>query len=123
MRSAGGDAVPEGPHAIPEVRLESAARALIRERGGAVTLRGSRRLGCCGGTAFVPVAEPVAPRRPERYRALEVDGVTVYLEHDVAAGPDPLVVGVDGAWRWRRLRVEGTAIRMGAERPVDAENG
>jgi hypothetical protein len=98
--------------ALPEIRLEPAARAHIAGRGGAVTLRGSRRHGCCGGTAFVPVAEPGPPADAEGYRSLEVDGITVFLEADVVAGPDPLLIGVDGLWRWRRLRVEGTAIRM-----------
>jgi hypothetical protein len=96
----------------PEIRIESAARKFLAAHGGAVTLRGSRRHGCCGGTAFVPVAEPGPPAEPARYRAHEVDGVAVFLERDVVAGPEPLLIGVDGLWGWRRLRVEGTAIRM-----------
>jgi hypothetical protein len=95
-----------------EIRIEPDAREFIAAQGGAVTLRGSRRHGCCGGTAFVPVAEPGPPDEPEHYRAHEVDGITVYLEPDVAAGPEPLVVGLDQLWRWQRLRVEGTAIWM-----------
>jgi len=95
-----------------EIRIEPEARAFIAGRGGAVTLRGSRRHGCCGGTAFVPVAEAGAPRDTEGYRAVEVDGITVFVEADVAAGPEPLVIGVDAMWRWQRLRVDGTAIWM-----------
>jgi hypothetical protein len=95
-----------------EIRLEPAARAFLAEHGGAVTLRGSRRHGCCGGTAFVPVAERGPPGDRDAYRSVEVEGITVYLERDVAAGPGPLVIGLDGLWRWHRLRVEGTAIRM-----------
>jgi hypothetical protein len=95
-----------------EIRIEPAARAFLVAHGGAVTLRGSRRHGCCGGTAFVPVAEPGPPGDREGYSAHEVDGITVFLEPDVAPGPEPLVVGLDELWRWQRLRVEGTAIRM-----------
>lgn len=95
-----------------EIRIEPGARDHIAEQGGAVTLRGSRRHGCCGGTAFVPVAEIGRPGEPEGYRALEVDGITVFLEADVETGAEPLVIGVDELWRWRRLRVEGTAIWM-----------
>lgn len=60
----------------------------------------------------MPVAEQGAPRDVEHYRALQVDGVTVYVERDVEPGPGPLVIGLDGLWRWHRLRVEGTAIMM-----------
>jgi hypothetical protein len=95
-----------------QVHIEPAAREHLAARGGAVTLRGSRRHGCCGGTAFVPVAEPGRPAEPKHFRAHEVDGITVYLERDMVAGPEPLVVGLDEVWRWQRLRVEGTAIRM-----------
>jgi hypothetical protein len=94
------------------IRIEPAAREYLEARGGEVTLRGSRRHGCCGGTAFVPVAEPGPPAGPESYLTYDVDGITVHLEREVAVGPEPLVIGVDGLWRWRRLRVEGTAIRM-----------
>jgi hypothetical protein len=94
------------------IHVEPAAREYLQSRGGAVTLRGSRRHGCCGGTAFVPVAEPGPPDEPEHYQEHDVDGITVYLERDVAVGPEPLEVGLDELWRWQRLRVEGTAIRM-----------
>jgi hypothetical protein len=96
----------------PVIRIEPDARRHIVEQGGAVTLRGSRRHGCCGGTAFVPVAEPGPPQEPERYHAVEAEGITVWMEADVTAGPEPLVIGLDRLWRWRRLRVEGTAIWM-----------
>jgi hypothetical protein len=95
-----------------EIRVEPDAREYLRAHGGAVTLRGSRRHGCCGGTAFVPVAEPGPPADMEHYRAHEVDGITVYLERDVRVGPESLVVGLDALWRWQRLRVEGTAMWM-----------
>jgi hypothetical protein len=96
-----------------DVRIEPSARDFIsNECGGVVILRGSRRHGCCGGTAFVPVAERGAPRDIEHYRSLQVDGLTVFVERDVEPGPAPLVIGVDGLWRWHRLRVDGSAIRM-----------
>jgi hypothetical protein len=95
-----------------QIRIEAEAHSYLEARGGAVTLRGSRRHGCCGGTAFVPVAEPGPPDEPEHYQAHDVDGITVYLERDVTIGPEPLVVGLDEVWRWQRLRVDGTAIWM-----------
>jgi hypothetical protein len=94
------------------VRIEPAAREYIAARGGVVTLRESRRHGCCGGTAFVPVAALGRPEAPERFEAVPVDGVTVFVESGVTTGAEPLVVGIDGLWGWRRLRVDGTAIRM-----------
>jgi len=100
------------PPAVPTVRIEPDARTWLEARGAAVTLRGSRRHGCCGGTAFVPVAEPGTPAHPERYRMQRVDGIAVYTEDDVAAGPEPLVIALDALWRWQRLRVDGVAIRM-----------
>lgn len=94
------------------IRIEPEARRFLAGRGMAVTLRGSRRHGCCGGTGFVPVAEPRPPDAPEGYRATRVDGITVHLPHDVTLGDTPLVIGLDALWRWQRLRVDGTAIRM-----------
>jgi hypothetical protein len=95
-----------------EIRIEADAREYLAARGSVVTLRGSRRHGCCGGTAFVPVAEPGPPDEREGHRSVEVDGITVYLQCDVSIGSEPLVVGLDALWRWERLRVEGTAIWM-----------
>ena len=94
------------------IRIEPAARAHLAAKGAAVTLRGSRRHGCCGGTAFVPVAEAGAPADRERYRTEEVEGITVFLERDVETGSEPLVIGMDELWGWKRLRVEGTAVWM-----------
>ena len=95
-----------------EIRIEPEAREHLAGKGGAVTLRGSRRHGCCGGTAFVPVAEPGPPAERERYRTVEVEGITVFLERNVETASEPLVIGIDELWGWKRLRVEGTAIRM-----------
>jgi hypothetical protein len=101
-----------GAPAGGEIRIEADARRYLAGRGSAVTLRGSRRHGCCGGTAFVPVAEPGPPTAREGYRSVEVDGITVHLQSDVAIGSEPLVIALDTLWRWARLRVEGTAIWM-----------
>jgi hypothetical protein len=94
------------------VQIERAAREHIVHNGGVVTLRGSRRHGCCGGTAFVPVAVMGPPDQTAGYRAIEIDRVTVFLQTDVAIGSDPLVIGLDELWRLKRLRVEGSAIWM-----------
>lgn len=100
-----------GPAAM-DIRFEPAAREYLSKHGDAVTLRGSLRNGCCGGTAFIPVAEPGPPREPDRYRTLVVDGVTVYIEAEMTGQAEPIVIGLDSLWRWQRLRVDGTAIRM-----------
>jgi hypothetical protein len=92
------------------VHIEPAAREHIARAGGVVTLRGVRRHGCCGGTAFVPVAEMGPPDGDVGYRSFEVDGVTLFLQSDVEIGRDPLVIGLDELWRLRRLRVEGLAM-------------
>jgi len=94
------------------IRIEKEARDHISRLGGSVTLRGSRRHGCCGGTAFVPTAEPGAPPDVGEYHSVQVDGVTVFLRSDVAIGSEPLVIGLDELFRLKRLRVEGTAIWM-----------
>jgi len=95
-----------------EIRVEPEAREYLADHGDAVTLRGSRRHGCCGGTAFVPVAEPGTPDDPASYRSVDAEGVTVYLEPEMTGGEEPLVIGLDGLWGGKRLRVDGTAIRM-----------
>jgi len=95
-----------------EIRVEPEARAYLADRGSAVTLRGSRRHGCCGGTAFVPVAEPGPPDDPASYRSVDVEGITVYLEPEMTGGEEPILIGIDRLWRWKRLRVDGTVIRM-----------
>ncbi len=94
------------------IRIDDEAREHIEEHGGSVTLRGSRRHGCCGGTAFVPVAEPGSPPDTAGYRVIVVDGIELFLQKDVEIGSEPLVIGLDKLWRLKRLRVEGTAIWM-----------
>jgi hypothetical protein len=101
------------PAAAPGgIRIEADARAHISRLGGSVTLRGSRRHGCCGGTAFVPTAEPGPPVDPDEYHSLKVDGITVFLRSDVAIGAEPLVIALDELFSLKRLRVEGMAIWM-----------
>ncbi len=94
------------------VRIDPAAREHIARAGGAVTLRGSRRHGCCGGTAFVPVAEEGPPDEASAYWSAEVNGITVFIREDMEIGSAPLVIGLDELWGLRRLRVEGSAIWM-----------
>jgi hypothetical protein len=94
------------------IRIDDEAREHIVRHGGSVTLRGSRRHGCCGGTAFVPMAEPGPPTALEGYRSMYVDGIELFLQKDVGTGSEPLVIGLDKLWGLKRLRVEGTAIWM-----------
>jgi hypothetical protein len=94
------------------IRIDDEAREYIERHGGSVTLRGSRRHGCCGGTAFVPVAESGPPADMVGYRCMYVDGIELFLQEDVEVGSEPLLIGLDKLWRMERLRVEGTAIWM-----------
>jgi len=105
------EAEPDRPSS-PEVRLEPAARAFLRERGGHLTLRGSRRHGCCGGVAFVPTALPERPASPEDYRTLEVEGVTVHLDPTLLDPPPSFRIGLDSLLGMKRLRVEGPSIAV-----------
>jgi hypothetical protein len=96
----------------PIIHIEAEAREHIEQHGGSVTLRGSRRHGCCGGTAFVPVAEAGPPPSTDGFLTFFVEGIEVFLQKDVEIGSEPLVIGLDKLWRLKRLRVEGTAIWM-----------
>jgi len=94
----------------PRVTITEEARQWLHARGGALTLRDSPRHGCCGGRAFVPVADPDAPADPVGCTRRRVDGVDVYLAPAIAARAAAVRVGLDGFWKWRRLVVEGVAM-------------
>lgn len=110
------------------VEVEEEARRWIRERGGEVRLRESRRHGCCGGVAFVPEVRigGVDPGRPsgstgggpDGLRSVEVGGVVVHLPRGLRTTGGPVRIGLDRFLGLGRLRVEGTLIRGGGEPPT-----
>ncbi|WP_018864025.1 CC/Se motif family (seleno)protein [Thioalkalivibrio sp. ARh3] len=85
--------------------LTEAAREWLAGQGGEVVLRLSKRHGCCGGQAAVPVAEPGAPRNADGHSEREIDGIRVHLADGLGRGP--YRIDVEGLFRWRRLVVEG----------------
>ncbi|TVR58977.1 MAG: hypothetical protein EA422_15325 [Gemmatimonadales bacterium] len=114
-----------------KVSFEPEARAYVRERGGHVTVRASRRLGCCGGTAFLPMAEAKKPGADgDDFLRWEEGDVTVWLSRRFVqppggggvrpgAPPDPdpsdptplpLRIGLNRVLGFRRLQVEGLGI-------------
>ena len=97
----------------PRLHISDAAHAWLRQRGGALTLRYSPRHGCCGGGASLPVADPEAPADTRGYTLHRLHGLDVYVADDVAAGGQPVRIGVEGFWTWRRLTVDGMAIANG----------
>ena len=103
MTSLGGDW---------SIRIEPEAKAHIDRCGGAVTLRGSRRLGCCGGTAFAPTAEPSTPSDPSKYRVSQAGDTRVCVQTGLELKPGPIIIGLDALGSWKRLRVEGMDFQM-----------
>ncbi|MDZ7712297.1 MAG: CC/Se motif family (seleno)protein [Rhodovibrio sp.] len=97
----------------PSIAIDAEAQAWLRRRGGALTLRHSPRHGCCGGSARLPVAEPQAPADPTGFDRHRLHGLDVYIARDFAAGGQPVRVGLEGVWKWRRLTVDGAAIASG----------
>ena len=78
-------------------------------RGGALTLRHSPRHGCCGGTASLPVAEPMAPHSAADYVTWEQEGLRVFVGEALVAQL-PLTVRLDGLFGFKRLFVEGAVL-------------
>lgn len=92
----------------PSIRLEATAARHAARCGGAITLRGTPRHGCCGDTALVPVAETGAPADRDAWRAQTVDGITVHLDSALGGHEGYLKICASGFGRWQRLFVAGT---------------
>jgi len=97
-----------------DIRFSREAHAWLTGVHGAVTLRISRRLGCCGGAAGVPVAEPGPPASASAWERYEIAGITVYVAPELAANQTYLI-RAEGFWRFRRLFVEGASLTPGKE--------
>ena len=88
-----------GPDVTPEAIEHLAGRPLV--------LRASRRNGCCGGRALLPVAEAGPPAEPDRYHRLDEARVTCLIDRRLGAQLDGWHVDVVGFGRWRRLQLVG----------------
>ncbi|HSM67357.1 MAG TPA: CC/Se motif family (seleno)protein [Ilumatobacteraceae bacterium] len=91
--------------------VRASARAHLA--GRPVHVRASRRHGCCGGTAAVPVAEPGKPEDLDGTRRFEVEGTVVYVDRTVFAADGTWTIDTDGFARWRRLVVLGVELTPG----------
>jgi hypothetical protein len=111
------------------IAFEDGAAAYLAVHGASVTVWGSIRHGCCGGSVAVPTAEPGPPsadaqgggspaasgataaageRVSHGFEILEHEGVRVFVARDLARHATGTIhIGLDGFARWRRLRVEG----------------
>ena len=94
--------------ALSPPQLTASARALLA--GRPVHVRSSRRHGCCGGSAAVPVAEPGAPELLDAVVRFEVSGTVVYVDRGVVAADGSWTIDTDGFSRWRRLVVLGVDL-------------
>jgi hypothetical protein len=97
--------------AVVEPHITESARALLA--GRAVHVRASRRHGCCGGSASVPVAEPGTPEDLGGVERLEVAGTAVYVDRRLRGVETSWTIDADGFGRWRRLVVLGVDLEPG----------
>jgi hypothetical protein len=91
--------------------LTASARALLA--GRPVHVRASRRHGCCGGSASVPVAEPGTPETLDNVERFEVSGIEIYVDRGLLGADGSWTIDTDGFARWRRLVVLGVDLAPG----------
>jgi hypothetical protein len=81
--------------------------------GRPVHVRSSRRHGCCGGVASVPVAEPGSPEMLDDVERFDVAGTVVYVDRGLLGVDGSWTIDTDGFARWRRLVVLGVELAPG----------
>ena len=91
-----------------QLTIDPGAIDWIQRHGGTVTLRQSRRHGCCGGTAMLPIAEARTPANPEAWVARCIDDVTVFIDAELEVQAVTFTIRAEGLRQWRRLFVETT---------------
>jgi hypothetical protein len=96
-----------------QITIDSEAKQYLIKHDAALTLRSSPRHGCCGGTVFLPIAEPGRTQGSELWTAIEQDGIHIYIEPSISL-PDHthLRIGVDKLLMMTRLWVEGVKSTM-----------
>ncbi|MGF1665106.1 MAG: CC/Se motif family (seleno)protein [Acidimicrobiia bacterium] len=97
--------------AVSPPHVTTSARTFLA--GRPVHVRASRRNGCCGGTASVPVAEPGSPEMLDEVERFDVAGTVVYLDRGLPGACGSWTIDVDGFGRWRRLVVVGAELGPG----------
>ena len=101
---------------VPDIRIDDEARDWVKQQATGLMIRPSPRHGCCGGQALVPVVERGQPRRPEGYRHVEIDGVSVFLSQQLPAAAR-LHIRLESLLGWKRLFVDGIGLDSEADRP------
>jgi hypothetical protein len=91
-------------------QITDSARALLD--GRAVHVRSSRRHGCCGGAASVPVAEPGTPETLDDVERFDVSGIEIYVDRGLCGTDGSWTIDTDGFGRWRRLVVLGLPVSV-----------
>jgi hypothetical protein len=89
-------------------QITDSARALLD--GRPVHVRSSRRHGCCGGAASVPVAEPGTPQTLDDVERFDVEGTEIYVDQGLPGADGSWTIDTDGFGRWRRLVVIGLPV-------------
>jgi hypothetical protein len=97
--------------AVSAPHLTASARTLLA--GRPVYVRSSRRHGCCGGVASVPVAEPGTPGTLDDVERFEVSGTEIYVDRGLHGADGSWTIDTDGFGRWRRLVVLGVGLAAG----------
>ncbi len=96
-----------------QLQVDASALAFLAGYQNALMLRASPRHGCCGGTVFLPVAEPGTPSVMTGWRSLTHGPLTVYVEEDLVILPGTLLcIGLDRFLGWQRLSVNGLEASM-----------
>jgi hypothetical protein len=91
-------------------QITDSARALLD--GRPVHVRSSRRHGCCGGAASVPVAEPGTPQTLDDVERFDVEGTEIYVDRGLPGADGSWTIDTDGFGRWRRLVVIGLPVSV-----------
>ena len=95
------------------IMIDREAKAYLIKHDSALALRVSPRHGCCGGTVFLPIAEPGMIQGSELWPVTEQDGIRIYVEPgmDLPDGTH-LRIGIDKLLMMTRLWVEGVQSTM-----------
>ena len=94
------------------IEIDRAAIAFIKQHGGHVTVRRSPRHGCCGGTAYIAVAEAQTPNDTAAFQRHEYQSIILWIDPLLAY--QGLRIGIEGWWKLRHLYIDGAALSGGA---------
>lgn len=86
------------------------AREWLRKKGSVATVRLSPRRGCCGGGAYIAVAEARPPEFPERYACLELEDLTLHIDPTLL--DQGLTIDAEGFLGLKHLFVEGAPMKQ-----------